>query len=57
MLPLMLCKPPKERSIAEYCHAIDAAALPLLAVAMLEAPVAGVGRSRCPVGPACSHRV
>ena len=29
----------------------------LLAVVMLEAPVAGAGRSRCPVGPTCSHGV
>ena len=56
MLQLLLCEPLKERSIAVYIHAIDAAATLLLAV-VLEAPVAGVGRSRCPVGPACSHRV
>ena len=57
MLVLLRCEPPKERSIAVYTHAIDAAATLLLAVVMLEAPVAGAGRSRCPVGPTCSHGV
>ena len=57
MLPLLRCEPPKGRSIAVYTHAIDAAATLLLAVVMLQAPLAGAGRSRCPVGPTCSHGV
>ena len=57
MLPLLLCEPLKERSIAAYIHAIDAAATLLLAVVMLWAPVAGAGRSRCHIGPKCSHGV
>ena len=49
--------PPQERSIAVHTNAIDAVATLLLAVVMLGAPVAGAGRSRCPVGPTCSHGV
>ena len=51
MLPLLLSEPLKERSIAAYTHAVDAAATLVLAVVMLEAPVVGAGRSRCLVRP------
>ena len=48
---------PQKCSIAVYTNAIDASAALLLAVVMLGAPVAGAGRSRCPIGPTRSHGV